>query len=130
MRNHRILSVVALVGFSSGCHCMQGMEQWKCDNLGMCHFAQPRPGVYSPMVLPPSYGAPPSGLAPVAYPQANPNMVYPPAAIGGVVPGTSGTPMNTMPAYVAPPRAAPPASPYTIQGQGMSNTAGCRDCQN
>jgi hypothetical protein len=111
---------VALVALP-GCQCMQQMEQWKCDNWGMCHFAQPRPGVYAPMVLPPSYGVPPTGLAPT--PTINP--VYPAASMASTVPPpvTYAPP----PAPANPPRYPPAvASPY---GGTVVPSGNCRECQ-
>ncbi|MFN6131277.1 MAG: hypothetical protein ACK5AC_17900 [Planctomycetota bacterium] len=118
------LASVAIVALP-GCQCMQQMERWKCDNWGMCHFAQPRPGVYSPMVLPPSYGVPPTsyGVPPTglaAVPTANP--VYPASSMAS----TAAPPVT----YAAPPSAptyAPSGpSPY---GGAVVPSGNCRECQ-
>jgi hypothetical protein len=135
------------LAFFSGCQCIQQCEQWKCDNWGMCHFAPNKPGVYSPMVLPQSFGVPTSGLAPTSTP------VYP--TMGGVAPvanvaqpqftsvpqPTFSQPMSAQPTFVqptfagpgtaAPTFAAPPttAYPYAGQGQSMPSSSNCRDCQ-
>jgi hypothetical protein len=97
---------------------MQQMEQWKCDNWGMCHFAQQRPGVYSPMVLPPSYGVPPTGLAPVPTGSA----VYP--ASGMAVGGAPGVTYAAPPANSYPTAAA--GAPY---GGAVIPNSNCRECQ-
>ena len=107
-----VLASLALT-FSSGCQCVQQIEQWKCDNWGMCHFAPRRPGVYSPMVLPPSYGVPPTGLAPVA----TTNPVYPTSPM--MAPAAP-------PVTYAAPAAAPPAYPY---GGAVVPSGNCRECQ-
>jgi hypothetical protein len=104
------------VASTSGCQCMQQMEQWKCDNWGMCHFAQQRPGVYSPMVLPPSYGVPPTGLAPVPT-----GAVYP---ASGMVPASS--PAATYAAPAANPYPAATGAPY---GGTVIPNSNCRECQ-
>ncbi|MCU0707724.1 MAG: hypothetical protein MUF23_05485 [Pirellula sp.] len=104
----------------TGCQCIQQIEQWKCDNWGMCHFAQQRPGVYSPMALPPSYGVPPSGLAPMSAPApmtyATPTYAGPAATYVG-------------PATTAPVMATPPATAYPMSGQPIPSS-NCRECQN
>jgi hypothetical protein len=105
-----------------GCQCFQAMEQWKCDHLGLCHFAPQRPGAYTPMALPPGYGAPPTtGLAPTGYP---PTVVYPQTTAGTTVP-PSGT--FTGAPYVAPPSNPTTVYPYASPSMGASSN--CRECQ-
>ncbi len=31
----------------TGCQHLQKIEQWKCDNLGLCHFARPHSSLVS-----------------------------------------------------------------------------------
>jgi len=76
------VGIVAIISGSTGCGVFRGIEQWKCDNWGMCHFAPTRPGVYSPMAVQPSAGVP------WGYPTANAPMV------GSVTP--SGYPQGAM----------------------------------
>ncbi len=61
------LSVGLVLCSMTGCGALRGIEQWKCDNWGMCHFAPSRPGVYAPMAVQPSAGVPwgyPAATAP------------------------------------------------------------------
>lgn len=108
MRARNCLWFALLLVTSTGCQCIQQIEQWKCDNWGMCHFAPQRPGVYTPMVVAPTYGAAPSPIA------ATP--VYPP----------QGTPISAVPptTYAAPTYAAP------VYGGQAVPSGSCRECQN
>jgi hypothetical protein len=73
----RLVLSFGLLGMMSGltgCGAFRGIEQWKCDNWGMCHFAPNRPGVYSPMSVQPTVGVPmgyygAGAVAPTVYPQ-------------------------------------------------------------
>jgi hypothetical protein len=60
-----ILLVFGLFSCSSGCGTMRGVEQWKCDNWGMCHFGT-QPSAALPPLPPPQYSAPanPNGCPP------------------------------------------------------------------
>lgn len=77
IRLRRLVLSFGLLGMLSGltgCGAFRGIEQWKCDNWGMCHFAPNRPGVYSPMSVQPTAGVPmgyygAGAVAPTVYPQ-------------------------------------------------------------
>ncbi len=137
MRRNIPLWLVLLTGFASGCQCIQQMEQWKCDNLGLCHCVQPRPGVYQPMALPPSYGVPPAGLAPVGLPTATyPNAAgtFPAVSIGA--PPAAAAPVYGNPTFAPPPSGVPiygptnaTGSPYAAQGTGVPKNNNCQNCQ-
>ncbi|MFM8570725.1 MAG: hypothetical protein ACKOAU_03915 [Pirellula sp.] len=94
MKN-QIALLVLLIAFplSVGCGMCRSIEQWKCDNWGMCHFAPNRAGMYAPMSVQPTYGPP------AAYP-APAGMVLPTASVpsGSVAPTsasvTVGGPVN------------------------------------
>ena len=95
IRLRRLVLSFGLLGMMSGltgCGVFRGIEQWKCDNWGMCHFAPGRPGVYSPMSVQPTAGVPMgyygAGVAtPVPYPQAG----YPQGGGSVVVPSGGGS---------------------------------------
>ena len=45
-----------VVATSGGCRMIRGVEQWKCDNLGMCYFGTSPSGgpqAYAPQQTPP-----------------------------------------------------------------------------
>jgi hypothetical protein len=96
------IGVMLAVPMLSGCGMCRSIEQWKCDNWGMCHFAPNRPGVYAPMSVQPTYGAPASYGASVA----------PPA--GAIAPAT-----------MVPMVGTPVPSGMTI---GNPVNPGCKDC--
>jgi hypothetical protein len=95
MRSFNQFAILCLVGCivatSAGCGIVRGIEQWKCDRLGMCHFGiQPS--------APPSYG--PSGFSPNVH--------------GPNVHGSSGCDQgscNQNPAAIPPTMLMPPISP-------------------
>jgi hypothetical protein len=89
----------------SGCGMCRSVEQWKCDNWGMCHFAPTRPGVYSPTSVQPSYGAPMGYGAPTG------TAVGP--TVGSVPP--------------AAPMLMPTANPAGMSTGGPGNP-NCKDC--
>ncbi|MCO8121803.1 hypothetical protein NHH03_08645 [Stieleria sp. TO1_6] len=44
MKRYQPILVLAFALCSTGCGAFRYMEQWKCDNFGMCHFGvQPTP---------------------------------------------------------------------------------------
>jgi len=90
----------------------RSVEQWKCDNWGMCHFAPNRPGVYAPMSVQPTYG-PPMAYGPT---------VAPPSA--GMAPATM-VPASGAPATMVPASGAGAASGVTV---GNPVNTGCKDC--
>ena len=106
----RIALVLALP-LLSGCGMCRSVEQWKCDNWGMCHFAPNRPGVYSPTSVQPSYGAPMGYGAPTSYGAPMGTAVGPP--VGSVPPG----------APMAMPTAMPAGMPT-----GAPGNPNCKDC--
>ena len=62
MRTTLLASLYSIPFLLTGCGTLRNIEQWKCDNLGMCHFGitpslpYPKPwesDVYSPV---PVYG--------------------------------------------------------------------------
>jgi hypothetical protein len=56
----RISAVLLLSGFffcSSGCSMFRGIEQWKCDHWGVCHFGTAPQASAATSALPP-LGAP------------------------------------------------------------------------
>jgi hypothetical protein len=81
------LTLLALlfVASSAGCGALRCIEQWKCDHLGLCHFADP-PEL--PYAAPPPLAAPPNSCGPCGS--------QPPASMG--VPA----PMEYEPAMPAP----------------------------
>jgi hypothetical protein len=96
------IGLILAVPMLGGCGMCRSIEQWKCDNWGMCHFAPNRAGVYAPMSVQPTYGAP---------------MAY----------GTSVAP----PAGAMAPTAMPPmAGSPTPSGVTIGNPSnpGCKDC--
>jgi hypothetical protein len=34
----KLTAAIALIGVVPGCGIIRNIEQWKCDNLGLCHF--------------------------------------------------------------------------------------------
>lgn len=38
MNKTKALLLVLALGCFPGCRTIRGIEQWKCDNWGMCHF--------------------------------------------------------------------------------------------
>ncbi|MBM3964429.1 MAG: hypothetical protein FJ308_05095 [Planctomycetes bacterium] len=89
MRFLQLLALLAIVGLANGCATVRSIEQWKCDNWGMCHFATQRPAVYSPMAVQPGYAPVPS-VAPA------PAMTYGQPAYAGVPSGYATAPAGTM----------------------------------
>lgn len=78
---------LVLISCANGCGAIRGIEQWKCDNWGMCHFAPRKPGMMAPMAVQPGY-------APAAYGAPSSGAVMPP--------GYSSGPMTTTaPGYPA-----------------------------
>ncbi len=63
------LSLAAALCLSSGCGAVRCIEQWKCDNFGMCHFGitpSVAPGYApspDPCAPPPYYPLPPANCA-------------------------------------------------------------------
>ncbi len=58
----RLLLLAGLFGASAGCSAMRSMEQWKCDNMGMCHFGiKPSAPATALPPPPPAYGMPMDG---------------------------------------------------------------------
>jgi hypothetical protein len=57
MRSWMLLIGAALMISLSGCEAMRGVEQWKCDNLGLCCFGirpscqQGCPSACGPMII-------------------------------------------------------------------------------
>jgi hypothetical protein len=92
IRLRRVVLSFGLLGMISGmtgCGAFRGIEQWKCDNWGMCHFAPSRPGVYAPMSVQPTAGVPmgyygAGAAAPTLYPQGG----YPQGGASVVVPSS------------------------------------------
>lgn len=66
-----VLGLIVAFPLSIGCGMCRSIEQWKCDNWGMCHFAPNRPGMYSPMSVQPTYGPPTNYGAPSGMPVAS-----------------------------------------------------------
>jgi len=67
MRYLRVICSLLLIGTSTGCSLCRGIEQWKCDTLGMCHFGTvPSKSIGIPQqYLPqPIYAQPPQFTAP------------------------------------------------------------------
>ncbi|MFZ4079677.1 MAG: hypothetical protein ACOYKN_00520 [Pirellula sp.] len=90
--NIAVLGLILLVPLLGGCGMCRSVEQWKCDNWGMCHFASNRPGVYAPMSVQPTYGPPASYAAPsgfAAAPAPAPASMVPPSSGA-----TIGSPVN------------------------------------
>jgi|694.fasta_scaffold20229_2 hypothetical protein len=92
------LCTILILTSVTGCGAFRGIEQWKCDNWGMCHFAPSRPGVYSPMAVQPTAGLPwgyPAATAPNVA-AATPS-VYPQGAMNTSVPSgiTVGAPSSS-----------------------------------
>ncbi|MEI8211243.1 MAG: hypothetical protein WCI02_03790 [Planctomycetota bacterium] len=107
MQSVQKIGLVILVAMTGGCGAIRSMEQWKCDNWGMCHFAPRKPGVYTPMAVQPGYAPP--GYVPPGYPNGNP------AATSVMPPGYPGTaaplPSANVPAYGYSAPSPRPANP-------------------
>jgi len=59
MRSFFNLAVLtAVVGFASGCGTIRTIEQWKCDNMGLCHFGIRPSGCDDCCDQPPTMAAP------------------------------------------------------------------------
>lgn len=99
------MALILVLPSLSGCGMCRSVEQWKCDNWGMCHFAPNRPGVYSPTSVQPSYGAPMGYGAPTS------TAVGP--TVGSVPPGA--------------PMMMPTANPAGMSTGGPGNP-NCKDC--
>ena len=59
--NLRNMLLCGVLYWSAGCSVFRGVEQWKCDNLGMCHFGT-QPSVAAPSLPPPECN--PTGCPP------------------------------------------------------------------
>ncbi|MFN5467471.1 MAG: hypothetical protein ACK5ZC_10480 [Pirellulaceae bacterium] len=85
--------LILLLATASGCGICKSIEQWKCDNLGMCHFGTSPSSPYNP------YGYGSAAPAPGVYPSTpGSSSIYGTGALqapgtpGMVVPGVSGVP--------------------------------------
>ena len=106
-----VLSLI-VCSTTGGCSCLRSIEQWKCDNLGMCHFGtRPSNAFYPP-------------YNPATYPPANAPL--PPTAVQPALPGVappmfvSPTPMNVPPSVSTPyPPPYPPGAPSVPASSGL-----------
>lgn len=82
MRASFVLALMIVSPGIAGCSALRGIEQWKCDNMGMCHFglrpsapdcpcspSVPGPAVVNPEPpcchsTSPGFAVPPHQLAP------------------------------------------------------------------
>lgn len=62
-----VVFISATVGLC-GCSLFRDVEQWKCDNWGMCHFGTRPSGAFPPVDVP-TFEAPGMQVAPPACPQ-------------------------------------------------------------
>lgn len=106
------VGLILAIPLLGGCGMCRSVEQWKCDNWGMCHFAPNRPGVYAPMSVQPTYGPP----------MAYGSTVAPPSA--GMAPATM-VPASGAPATMVPASGAGVGSGVTV---GNPVNTGCKDC--
>ncbi|MFN7625392.1 MAG: hypothetical protein ACK5PZ_01085 [Pirellula sp.] len=90
MRFLQLLGLLAIVTSANGCATVRSIEQWKCDNWGMCHFATQRPATYSPMAVQPGYAPAPAMM------YGQPAYTGAPATYAGVPSGYATAPAATM----------------------------------
>jgi hypothetical protein len=96
MRFLKVLGLLAIVSSANGCATVRSIEQWKCDNWGMCHFATQRPATYSPMAVQPGYAPVPAAPPAPAMMYGQPAYTGAPAAYAGVPSGYPTAPAPTM----------------------------------
>lgn len=61
----RLLLMLSLLGSTVGCSMFRSVEQWKCDNLGICQFGtQPTQPLTPPATVVPQYGQPACSTCP------------------------------------------------------------------
>ncbi|MCY3008408.1 MAG: hypothetical protein NTY42_01085 [Planctomycetota bacterium] len=87
---------------------MRSIEQWKCDNLGMCHFGTRPSNAFYPPYNPATYPPANAPLPPTAVQPALPG-VAPPMFVGP-------TPMNVPPSVSTP---YPPGAPSVPASAGL-----------
>ena len=87
---NQLLLIAVLLSFC-GCRVFRNIEQWKCDNMGMCHFGitptaqSMAPPASIPFQNPPViYQSAPMGNSVQVFPQSSP-----------MVPQTVGVPANS-----------------------------------
>lgn len=65
MRFSKTILLLVFLSSFCGCRIFRGIEQWKCDRLGLCHFGT-TPSTL--MRTPPAYSIPPQTSLPFVAP--------------------------------------------------------------